>query len=61
MPDQTVKARLLWIRQQRDHDLAALAETYHPRMRATYDEYAAKREAVWAEYDRKAAELRQAA
>lgn len=55
-----LKARLFCIRLERDHDLAALAEVYHPRQGALHEEYAARRAAIYAQYDAKVAELRAA-
>lgn len=55
------RAILFWARQDREHKLAALAELYHPRMRALHAEYAAKRDAIWREYDARVASLRAAA
>lgn len=58
--DPSLKARLYWLRARRDHKLAALCETYMPRLRALHDELSARRGEVWAEYDREVERLRAA-
>ena len=56
-----LKARLHWIREQRDHELAVLYERYIPRLRALHDEMVGERERVYVEYDRRVAALKGAA
>lgn len=56
-----LKARIFWIRMDRDHELAALAEVYVPRQRLLHDEYAAKCAAVWERYRQRIFELRASA
>lgn len=58
---RTLKARLHWLREDRDHKLAVLAEMFIPRLRALHDEHARARARVWEEYDRRVRQLREAA
>ncbi len=55
--DKGTTARLHFIRQERDHALAAAHEAYLPRMKALYDEWSATRERIWEQYEEKAREV----
>lgn len=60
-PANTLWARVHWLRLERDHQLAALQETYMPRLKALHDEWTERREQVWQRYRSEAAKLRDAA
>lgn len=56
-----LRARVFRARAERDHALAALGEVYQPRLRTLHDEYARRRDAIWARYQARVEELKAAA